>query len=149
MGEKRHLGSSCEGVARFGAIRSLGPGIHLLRGCPGWGGLAEASWTGAETGRPGLEPVFQGNKLPTSRNREKGCEKGDTRCPGLLGPKRCYYGAAPPTLEPTGSVRRSCLGGAGGDGLLSGLPGRTGQAGGQRAWGHWRCLANDSGEKPE
>ena len=42
------------------------------------------------------------------------------------------------------AARRSC-----GVGLLSGLPGRTGQAGGQRAWGHWRCLANYSGEKPE
>lgn len=34
----------------------------------------EASWTGAETGKPGraVLPVFQGNKLPTSRNRGGG-----------------------------------------------------------------------------
>lgn len=81
------LGSGCERAAGFGVIGSLGPQSAAPGGSLDREGEQKASWTGAEGGGRGLgaEPVFQGRKLPTSRNQERGgVRPRPAQAPGML-----------------------------------------------------------------
>lgn len=92
------------------------PAVSHSRGALRGEGEQEASWTGAGRGKPGLEPVFQGNKLPTSRNQEKGMRERRCEVRACSGPKGGFSGAAPPAPGAHGQL------GSGGGGS-AGAPG--------------------------
>ena len=81
------FGSSCEGDAGFGQSGAWELAVSHSRGALGGEGEQEASWTGAGRGKPGLEPVFQGNKFPTSRNQKKGMRERRREVRACSGPK--------------------------------------------------------------